>query len=159
MKKEKKKNKRKVVEVDIYGYYSEIDEMYSSLDRTYVLNVPANFRMLCAILGIKVEKILIDFMWLVSYANHNDASTEKRNAARIFFMSCGYGQPDYSEEQINQMFDELEAERLIYETINKMERKDLELFWRNNHMYMQYWFKRWFEKKCRKEDISILNEY
>lgn len=155
----KKKNNTKNTTTRRFSNYDEIDEMYASLDRKYELNVPSNFRMICAILGVKVEVILKDFMWLVSYSNHRDGESKRRNAARAFFMSCAYGQPGYSEEQIDQMFDELKAERLIYDTINGMNREDLELFWRNNHMYKQHWFKRWFEQKCRKEEISILAEY
>ncbi|AIM36712.1 hypothetical protein KO02_08350 [Sphingobacterium sp. ML3W] len=151
--------KEKIVEVSRFDKYAEINEVYSSLDRTYQINVPSNFRMLCTILDVKVDDILKDFMWLVSYSVHSNTTNKRRKAARKFFMSCRYGQPGYSEEQINQMFDELKAERLNYDTIDGMEREDLELFWRNNHMYKQHWFKRWFNKKCRKEAITVLNDY
>lgn len=140
--------------------YDDIDEMYASLDRKYQLNVPSNFRMLCAILDVKVQDILADFMWLVSYSVHRDADGKRRDAAREFFMSCQYGQPHYSEEKINQMFEELKAERLIYDTINCMDHEDLQVFHRYKNMHMQHWFKRWFNKIDRaKGDISILNEY
>lgn len=123
------------------------------------LRTPSNLRMLCAILGVRVDEILEDFMWLVSYSAHDSADRKKRNAARKFFMVCGYGQPRYSEREINQMFDELKENRKLYETIDGMERDDRELFLRNRNMYVQYWFKRWFEKNNRKEDITVLDNY
>ncbi len=153
------KKKEKTIKLSRPFTYDEIDEMYASLDRQYQLNVPSNFRMLCAILDVKVQDILTDFMRLVSYSVHNDADSKKRNAAREYFMSCEYGQPGYSEEQINQMFEELKAERLIYDSNKRMDHEDLQVFHRYKNMHMQHWFKRWFDKKCRKEDITILNNF
>lgn len=157
--KTKDKTKSKTITLSRSSTYDDIDEMYASLDRKYQLNVPSNFRMLCAILDVKVQDILADFMWLVSYSVHRDADSKRRDAAREFFMSCQYGQPGYSEEQINQMFEELKAERLIYDSNKRMDHEDLEVFHRYKNMHMQHWFKSWFEQKCRKDDISILAEF
>lgn len=57
------------------------------------------------------------------------------------------------------MFSELKAIRKIYDTTDAMEGDDMELFWKNNHMYTEYWFKRWFEKNRRQDDISVLEKY
>lgn len=156
----KKKGKNKVVTVDMYHKYAEIDEMYGSKERVVKVDIPSNLRMLCAILDVKVEKLLNDFMWMLSYSHHNSATPKQRKTAKKFILACKYGQPMYTKKQIKQMFDELKADREIYETTEGMDHEDLKLFWTNNHMYKQHWFKRWFEKIDRaKGDISILNEH
>src|SRR5690606_20855929 len=131
----------------------------SSKVRKIKLPIPSNLRMLCAILDVNVKTLLVDFMWILSYDHHNSATTKQRKAANKFFMACKYGQPLYSKKHINQMFDELKTDRKIGETLDGMDCQDMELFWKNNHMYTQHWFKRWFEKNRRKGDISILNEH
>lgn len=156
----KKKKKTKIVTVDMYHKYAEIDEMYSSKVREVKLVIPSNLRMLCAILDVKVEKMLKDFMWMLSYSHHSSATTKQRKTAQKFILACKYGQSMYTKKQIKQMFDELKSKRRIYETIDGMDHEDKKLFWKNNHMYIQHWFKRWFNKRDRaKGDISTLNEY
>lgn len=156
----KKKMKDRVVEVDMYHRYEDIDELYSTKVREVKLDIPSNFRMLCAIFDVKVERILNDFMWMLSYSYHRSATTKQRKAAQKFFIACAYGEPKYTQEQIRQMFDELYCERKIYDTIDDMDHDDKRLFWKNNHMYMQYWYSRWFNKIDRaKGDISLINEY
>ena len=155
-----KKKNNSITTVDMCDKYADIDEMYSTKDREIKLSIPSNFRMLCAILDVKVGKILSDFMWMLSYSHHDSASNKQRKMAKKFFLSRKYGKSIYTKKQIKQMFDELKAVRKLYKTIDGMDYEDKNLFWRNNNMYMQYWFKRWFEKRDRaKGDISILNEY
>ncbi|SJN22962.1 hypothetical protein FM107_03645 [Sphingobacterium sp. JB170] len=40
-----------------------------------------------------------------------------------------------------------------------MEPDDTRLFWKNNHMYVEHWFKRWFEKNKRTDDVTVLEKY
>lgn len=153
------KKKKEIVTVDMYHKYAEIDERYSSKTREIKLNIPSNLRMLCAILDVQVETILKDLMWMLSYSHHDSATTKQRKVAKKFFIACKYGQPFYTKKQIKQMFMELKADREIYDTTDGMSQEDMELFWKNNHMYKQYWFKRWFEKNRRKEDISVIEQF
>lgn len=159
LRKDMRRKKAKIITVDRYHKYADIDEMYSSKVREVRLMIPSNLRMLCAILDVEVENLLSDFMWMLSYSHHNSATLKQRKAAKKFFMACRYGQPLYSKKQIKTMFDELKAERKIYETIEGMEQEDKNLFWKNNHMYMQHWFKRWFERNRRPGNISELERY
>lgn len=151
--------KKKIVDVDTYHKYADVDEIYSSKNREMKLFVPSNLRMLCAILDVKVEKLLNDFMWMLSYSHHISASETQRKIGMNFFLSSKYGQPLYSKKQIKQMFHELKAERKIHETIDGMDHEDMNLFWKSKNMYTQHWFKRWFEKNRRNVDISVLNDY
>lgn len=151
--------KKKIVDVDIYQKYADVDEIYSSKNREMKLFVPSNLRMLCAILDVKVEKLLNDFMWMLSYSHHSSASETQRKIGMNFFLSGKYGQPLYFKKQIKQMFHKLKAERKIHETIDSMDHEDMNLFLKNKNMYTQHWFKRWFEKNRRNVDISVLNDY
>lgn len=155
----KKKKKDRIVTVDMYHQYAEIDEMYSSRPREVKLNIPSNLRMLCAILEVEVEKLLNDFIWMLSYSHHNSATSKQRKIAKKFFLCCKFGQPFYSKKQIMQMFNELKSQRKIDETVGTIDYKDRELFWKNKHMYIQYWFKRWFEMNRHNGDVSKLEEY
>lgn len=152
-----KHNGHKVV--DLYAKYDDIDEMYSSKPRKVDLTIPSKFRMLCAILNVKAEIILSDFMWTMSYSYSNDATERKRKAAIKFFLICGYGQPNYTENDIREIFKELKAQRILYNTTKQMPQDDRELYWKNDHMYIQHWFKRWFYKTRTTDDVSILDQY
>lgn len=154
-----KKRKPKIKTVDNYEKYADIGEMYTSRWKKVDLSVPSNFRMLCAILDVRLEDVLRNFMWMVSYSALKHATDKQRSAARKFFLLCKFGRPQYSKKQVNQMFSELKAIRKIYDTTDGMDKSDKELFWKNNHMYTEYWFKRWFEKNRRRDDISVLEKY
>jgi len=155
----KNKHKTKVVTVDKYVQYKEVDEVFSSQVRKVELLVPSNLRMLCAILNIKVERILRDYMDMLSYAVKKNATEKQRNAARKFFLRMNYGEGGYKKTQVNQMLDDLKANRTIVNLIHGMNQENLELFWKNDNMYREFWFKQWFNQNSRKEDRSILAEY
>lgn len=143
-----------------FNKYEVLHEDYASKNRDYNLSVPANFRMLCAITETRPEKILHDFMWNVSYMM-TKASDEQRKAAAEYFILCGYGQDMYPEQDIRQIFRELDAKRCLWpdrddQAIND-EQRDLHYTW--GHMYMQCWFKKWFWKVRRKGKLSVLREY
>ncbi|MEJ7779581.1 MAG: hypothetical protein WKF68_08315 [Daejeonella sp.] len=69
------KNKKR-----LFHKYEEMHEDYSTRNRKYNLSLPANFRMLCALIETRPEKILGDFMWNVSYMI-TKATEEQRQAA------------------------------------------------------------------------------
>lgn len=114
--------------VDKYEKYADIAELYSSKRRNVELLIPSNFRMLCAIIGIRPEAILHDFMWMVSYSSLGHAEEKQRKAAKRFFLACRFGQPRYSRKEIKTMFRELKAVRTVYDTTQDMGRNDRELF-------------------------------
>lgn len=153
------RRRTRVKEVDNYAKYADIDDRFASKTRNVDLTIPGNFRMLCAILSVKPKKVISDFMGLVSDFPVENATGKQRSAAQQLFLLCGYGQPQYSRKQINQMFAELKAIRTLRDSTENMDWNDRELFWKSNHMYMQYWFKRWFEMNRRQEDFSVLEKY
>jgi hypothetical protein len=149
-----KKNKHK------YDKYEEIDKDYSTRTRDLNLSIPSNFRMLCALFEIKPAKILTDFMWTVSFMM-TKATDQQRQAAVEYLIHCGYGIDLYSEDEIRQIFDELNAKRLLWPEINDeiitSEQRDLHYTW--SHMYMQYWFEKWYWRVRKKGDTKNLKDY
>lgn len=154
-----KKQRPKIKTVDRYERYSETEELYSSKRRNLTLLVPSNFRMLCAILEIKPEEVLHDFMWLVSYSYSEPANEKQRKAAKKFFLEGRFGQQACSQKEINRMFKELKALRTICDTTESIDVDDRELHWQGHHMHAQHWFKRWFGKIRHSEDVSLLAGY
>ncbi|WP_339863722.1 hypothetical protein [uncultured Algoriphagus sp.] len=153
------KKKAKTIPVDPYKHYAEIGSMYSSKWRKLDLLIPSNFRMLCAILNIKPERVLMDFMWKLSYSVIEGATEKQRKAGKKFFIASGFGQPAFAKEDIKKMFSELKSLRKLSDTTEAMEDGNKEQFWKNNHMFVEYWYKRWFEKNIRPDDLSVLEEY
>jgi len=98
-------------------------------------------------------------MDMLSYAVKKNATEKQRNAARKFFLRMNYGEGGYKKTQVNQMLDDLKANRTIVNSIHGMNQENLELFWKNDNMYREFWFKQWFNQNSRKEDRSILAEY
>ena len=92
-----KKKKSKTTLVDPYKQYAEIGDIYTSRWRKLDLLIPSNFRMLCAILNVKPERVLKEFMWKLSYSVIDGATEKQRKAARKFFLESGFGQPAYTK--------------------------------------------------------------
>lgn len=140
------------------GPYKEINPLYGSRKKEVSLLIPSNLRMLCAMLDVKPEKLLHDFMWTVSESHHK-CTEPQRIKAKDYFLECGYGQELYPKEDILQMFKELEAIRSLWIEITHNNRKAFDQHIRWQHMYIEYWFEKWFNKVRRKEGVEILDEY
>lgn len=153
------KLKSEVISMDNYGNYAEINEMYASRWRELDLLIPGNFRMICAILNVKPERILIDFMWKLSCSAIDGATKKQRKAAQKFMLLSSFGDPFYSKNDLKKMFSELKAIRELSDTTGSMEEDNKELFWKNNHMYTEFWFKHWFEKNTRQDDLTVLGKF
>ena len=143
-----------------FSRYEDVHEDFSSKTKEFKLMIPANFRMLCALFETPVEKILSDFMWKLS-SMPDTATHEQRKAAFEFVLACKYGQNNYPEEEIRQMFQELEAKRILWPEINDNilgpDQRQLHCLWSN--MYMQYWFERWYTKHRKKGDEKPMKKY
>lgn len=138
--------------------YKEINEMFSTKSLKANLMVPSNLRVLCAILEVKPEKILHDFMWTLS-VSYGESTPEQRAKALEYFLQCGYGQELYTKDDILQMFKELEAKRLLMVADRGPGNKFWERHIRWTHMYIEYWFEKWFYKVRKKGNLSVLKEY
>lgn len=117
-------------------------------------------KMLCALLETSPQKLLDDFMWNLS-CMISKAGKGERLAAMEYFIACGYGRELYTEEEIRQMFHELDACRSLYpfmdENAMNSEQMDLHFTW--SHMYMQYWFETWYRKTRKTAEENPLKKY
>lgn len=101
----------------------------------------------------------MDFMWKLSDSVIDGATEKQRKAGKKFFLASGFGQPAYAKEDIKRMFRELKSIRKLTDTTEAMEDGNKELFWKSNNMFVEFWYKRWFEKNTRQDDLSVLEEY
>jgi hypothetical protein len=123
--------------------YEDIDSLYSTKRYSIPLSVPAEFRLLCAILGATPEKLLNDFMQNAGFTNQS-SNAQHRIEAQEYLMECGYGKDLYTDEQLNSIFKELDAQRALWPAFNSMSRNQFNIHATWHHMYMEYWFKKWY---------------
>jgi len=142
--------------------FSEYDEIHKDFTtRTFEghLSVPSNFRMLCALFETSPAKILSDFMWTLSCMHQG--TDEQRKAALDYFILSGHGQEIYSEEDVRQIFRELDARRSMYpggeDRVMSKEQWNLYYCWEN--MYTQYWFEKWYGKIRRRSEGNPMENY
>jgi len=143
-----------------FSQYDEIHEDFCTQSFKGDMLVPSNFRMLCILFETSPEKILSDFMWTLS-CMPTDAKEEQRKASLEYFLLSGYGQQAYSEEDIRQIFRELEANRCLSPQVDDnvitQEQWKLHYCWRN--MYMQYWFEKWYQKAKPRREKQPMRKY
>ncbi|WP_256009590.1 hypothetical protein [Desertivirga xinjiangensis] len=135
-----------------FKQYEEISDEFSSEWRKLDLLVPSNLKMLCRLLDLKLETLLKDFMWRLSYMVAS-GTDEQCQAARDYFLSCGYGKNFYSEKQLQQIFRELDAKKQFWpdvddEVITPVQ-EELHYLW--SHMHMEYWLEKWKGRKGKFE--------
>lgn len=138
--------------------HNEPDPRYSTKFRHFDLQVPANLRVLCALLEVTPERLLNDFMQAVSYS-FSSATTEQSQAAVGYFLQREYGQHLYGPEQIRRMFRELEARQLLRIDNYPDHERYFDVHCRWSNMYIQYWFKKWFYRVQRRKSMKALEEY
>jgi hypothetical protein len=80
-----------------YTHYREID-----------LRIPLQFLVLCRALDVPAEQVLFNFMANVGQELYAQGSEQKTKAIE-YFLSCGYGQDKYPEQEIREAFTELSA--------------------------------------------------
>lgn len=118
-------------------------------DQDLRLMLPKQFQLLCKLAEVTPHELLDRFMNDLGQESwkrrENDAV---RKALIDYFILCGYGQKWYSEADLRQMFQELDAIGMLWPREAKMKMIDLHAGWRNT--YQKYWFKKWWRKPRRK---------
>ncbi|ANH82469.1 hypothetical protein A8C56_17170 [Niabella ginsenosidivorans] len=109
--------------------------------------LPNPFLLLCRLMEVTPETLLLDFM---SNLGCESANRQSREAARQhlmeYFIAHGYGQQYYTEEQIRQVFKEMDAVGLLFPRHDD-DMIDAYVLWREKHQ--RSWFKKWFQKPRR----------
>lgn len=151
--------KKKIIRVDRFSHYTDIEERYSSKTRKIEITVPLNMRMLCAIFNINIEQVLSDYMTLLSCSYCKDGKNKQYLFAKKFFISRHYNKGLYTKLQVNNMFAQLKYMKINLDIYNLINNKDTELFWQNQHMCSQHWFRYWYQLNKRDTDVSSLDNF
>jgi hypothetical protein len=109
---------------------------------SFSFNIPQQFLMLCRLMRVTPQQLLADFMDNLSCST---ANREGRDAAKQhlinYFLDHGYGNREYSREEILSIFKELDAIGLLYPSRGSEKIIQAHLQWREN--YWEYWLSRW----------------
>ena len=115
----------------------------------YEFILPYQFLLLCRLLDITPEGVINDFMENLSCGSWRREGRDKAKEHLINnFIELGYGQDIYTEEDIRQMFKEMDALGLLFPKNSKGKMIDHYAKWRDKHH--NHWFKQWFRKPRRK---------
>lgn len=115
----------------------------------YKFILPYQFLLLCRLMDITPGDLLNDFMDNLSCGSWKRQGRDEAKEHLInYFIAHGYGQQHYTEEDIREIFKEMDALGLLFPTNGKGKMVDLYAKWRNKHH--NYWFKKWFRKPRRK---------
>ena len=109
---------------------------------TFSFILPYPFLLLCRLMETTPADIIRDFMENLSFGSWN---REGREAARRqlsdYFITQGHGGGRYSEEELRELFAEMDALGRLFPKNGKSKLIDLYAAWREKHH--EYWFKKW----------------
>ncbi len=90
--------------------------------------------------------MLHDFMSNLAGEHTNKESANNANEYLVnYFIAHGYGKGHYSEDDLRQIFKEMNALQLLFPHNGKMKLIALYANWRIHHH--KYWFKKWDNKR------------
>ncbi|HEV7780575.1 MAG TPA: hypothetical protein VGO58_04880 [Chitinophagaceae bacterium] len=111
--------------------------------------LPYQFLLLCRLVDITPEEMVRDFMDNLSCGSWKREGRDKaKEHLADYFIAHGYGRHHYSEEEIREMFREMDALGLLFPREGKTKLLDLYAAWRDKHS--GYWFRKWFRKPGRR---------
>ncbi|PVD51085.1 hypothetical protein DC498_16860 [Terrimonas sp.] len=111
--------------------------------------LPYQFLLLCRLVDKTPEDIILDFADNLSCDTWDREGRDEAKEHLInYFIAHGYGQHHYSEQDIREMFKEMDALGLLFPKHGKTKLVDLYTNWRDKHL--THFFKKWFKKPGRK---------
>ncbi|HVY73550.1 MAG TPA: hypothetical protein VG890_01905 [Puia sp.] len=111
--------------------------------------LPNPFLLLCRLMDITPERVVQDFTDNLACGSWKREGRDKAKEHLVdYFIAHGYGQHHYSEDDIREMFKEMDALGSLFPRNGKSKLIDLYANWRDKHE--AYWFKKWFRKPRRK---------
>jgi hypothetical protein len=112
-------------------------------------NLPDQFLLLCKLMEVTPEQVLVDFMDNLACSSwKRQGRDEPKSFLVAYFISHGYGQHHYNEDDIRIIFKELDAIGTVWPADGKMKLIELSAKWRAK--YQEHWFKKWHRKTRRK---------
>jgi hypothetical protein len=111
--------------------------------------LPYQFLLWCKLFGVTPRQVLIEFMDDADLGSwKREGNQQVREKLIEYFIERGYGKDYYSEDEIRQIFKELDGIGMLFPEKGKMNLIDLYAKWRDKHQ--KYFFKKWFNKARRK---------
>jgi hypothetical protein len=112
-------------------------------------HLPYAFLLLCKLWNTTPDDFLTDFMQNISCGSvkregRDNAKTHLKN----YVFEMNYGLQQYTKENIQQMFHELECIGSLWPENAKMKMIEVHARWRDK--YYNWWFKKWYKKYHRK---------
>jgi hypothetical protein len=115
----------------------------------YKFILPYQFLLLCRLMDTTPENVVSDFMDNISCGSwKREGRDEAKEHLINYFIAHGYGQHHYSENDIREIFKEMDAMGLLFPKDGESKMVDLYADWRDKHH--TYFFKKWFRKPRRK---------
>ena len=113
--------------------------------QTLKFELPLQFLMICKLVNISPQEIIADFMDNLAFGSWKREGREKaRQLIAEYFTAHGYGGETYSEEQLKDLFSELDAMALLFPKDGDAQLIDTYSNWRECHR--QYLFDKWYNK-------------
>ena len=120
-------------------------------------HLPYSFLMLCKLWDKTPCELLSDFMDNLSCGSwKRDGRDKAKLNLQNYAIGMGYGQQHYSEEDIRQMFTELDAIGMLWPTNAKEKMITFHANWRDK--YYNWWFKKWNRRYRRKPSPTTNNQ-
>ena len=110
--------------------------------QTIKFELPLQFLMLCKLVDMSPQELLADFMDNLSCGSWKREGREKARQLLVeYFIEHGYGKGLYSEEDLRNMFRELDAMAFLFPKDGHSQILDAYSAWRESHQL--YWFNKW----------------
>lgn len=120
-----------------------------SRDAEFKFLLPYQFLLLCKLMDVPPEDMVQDFMDNLSCGSWKRAGRDEAKEHLVnYFVSHGYGKQYYSEDDIRQMFKEMDALGLLFPVNGSGKLLDSYSDWRSEHH--DFWFNKWFHQPGRK---------
>ncbi|MEJ8840886.1 hypothetical protein WG954_00730 [Lacibacter sp. H375] len=112
--------------------------------------IPYGFLLLCKLLDTTPNDMLHWFMENCSYCSFEAEGKEQARAhLQDYIIAMHYGQEYYTQENIRQMMNELNAINMLWPKNAKPKFQTAHANWRNN--YFNFWYKKWHRHPRRRK--------
>lgn len=125
---------------------------------TLSIILPYQLLLLCKLWEKPPEELITDFLDNLSHSSWKREGKQpaKQNLVE-YTLASGYGKNLYTEEEIRQMFTELDAMGMLFPFGAGNELLDKYVAFRDT--YLDHWFSKWYYKTRRKELQATANNH
>jgi hypothetical protein len=116
-------------------------------------HLPYSFLLLCKLWNTTPDDLLHDFMHNMSCGSvSREGGDQAKKFLQQYIFEMGYGQQQYSKENVEKMFAELDGIGRLWPENAKMKIIEMHARWRDE--YYNWWFKKWRKRKVYRELVS-----